>query len=202
MKRTALFITALVLALPLQAKAVSDQPPQPQVKTTVKVDAATVELLSQLASGRAPSLDYWNAVAQCETASNWSNSGKWGGGLGIYNVGTFNSEIRGTWERWGGEQFASRPQHATRIEQIVVANRIAVFGFQTWKHINPKVAKQKGVPATYWYDKQATGFYGWGCIRNQVGNPCGLLANRKKGTWRPSKSRGGWKYYKANCKTK
>jgi hypothetical protein len=35
------------------------------------------------------------------------------------------------WEGYGGRQFASRPPKATKQEQIIVANRMAFFGYQT-----------------------------------------------------------------------
>ena len=69
-----------------------------------------------------PSIKYWKKVAQCETAQNWQDGGNWGGGLGI---------ARSTWEGYGGHEFASHPSKATVLEQIVVANRVAVFGYQT-----------------------------------------------------------------------
>ena len=41
------------------------------------------------------------------------------GGLGIYN---------GTWDQFGGRDFASNPGLATREEQIIVAERIRADG--------------------------------------------------------------------------
>jgi hypothetical protein len=66
------------------------------------------------------SMAFIDRLAHCETHSNWKNGGNWSGGLGI---------ARSTWIAWGGRQFAAAPHHATKKEQIIVANRIALWGF-------------------------------------------------------------------------
>lgn len=101
-----------------------------------------------------PSIKYWKKVAQCETAQNWQDGGNWGGGLGI---------ARSTWEGYGGKQFASHPSKATVLEQIVVANRIAVFGWQTneFRTLDDKLANKP-------FYRPAVGFNGWGCIKNNT----------------------------------
>jgi Transglycosylase-like domain len=65
----------------------------------------------------------WDRLAECETGGNWHNGGEYGGGLGIYI---------GTWRMYGGQEFASRPQWATKWQQITVAERIARDGFGGW----------------------------------------------------------------------
>jgi len=67
----------------------------------------------------------WDEIARCETGGNWAMVGKtYSGGLGIYN---------GTWNAFGGQQFASNPGLATREQQIIVAERIrARYGFGAW----------------------------------------------------------------------
>ena len=67
----------------------------------------------------------WQAIANCETGGNWSIvAPTYSGGLGIYN---------GTWNAFGGQQFASNPGLATREQQIIVAERIrAKYGFGAW----------------------------------------------------------------------
>jgi hypothetical protein len=99
-----------------------------------------------------PSIKYWKQVAQCETGQNWQDKGNWGGGLGI---------AESTWKGYGGNQFASHPSKATVLEQIVVANRIAVFGFQTNEYRTLQ-DRLDGKP----FFRPAVGFYGWGCIKN------------------------------------
>lgn len=122
------------------------------------LDKAAAELRQQLRNPRTPPNEYWDRVAICESSldgktARWDDGGQFAGGLGIYI---------GTWTSWGGKQFAPRPNQATRIEQIVVANRIAVFGFQT-KHdymtLADRLAKRP-------YFRPKAGFFGWGCIAN------------------------------------
>jgi hypothetical protein len=101
-----------------------------------------------------PSIKYWKKVAQCETAQNWQDGGNWGGGLGI---------ARSTWEGYGGKEFASHPSKATVLEQIVVANRVAVFGYQTKEFLTIE-DRLNNKP----FFRPAVGFKGWGCIKNNT----------------------------------
>lgn len=128
------------------------------IATTTTTEPSSWDI-NWLATLDTPTDDYWDKVAQCETASNWKNGGQWGGGLGIYVP---------TWRGFGGEEFSQTPQEATRDEQIVIANRIALHGYQ-----NASGAVQ-----------QPVGFNGWGCIRNNdyleptVPNPWTAWRNR------------------------
>ena len=72
-----------------------------------------------------PNEAIWEEMAVCETGGNWSHYGPtWSGGLGIY---------RGTWQEFGGSEFAPLPSQATREQQIIVAERIrARHGFSAW----------------------------------------------------------------------
>ena len=97
--------------------------------------------ISWLATLQRPHNKYWDKVAQCETASNWKDRGKFAGGLGIYLQ---------TWRGFGGQEFAPKQWLATRLEQITIANRIALHG---WLAPNG-------------YFQQPVGFNGWGCIKN------------------------------------
>lgn len=67
----------------------------------------------------------WDAIAVCETNGNWSMQGpRFSGGVGFYN---------GTWNAFGGRQFAPNAGLATREEQIVVAERVHdEFGLSGW----------------------------------------------------------------------
>ena len=77
---------------------------------------------------------FWDRMAQCETGGNWSMVGsRYSGGVGFYN---------GTWDAFGGREFAARAGQATRAQQIIVANRVA----------------------------NDVGLSGWGCLRT-VGRP-------------------------------
>jgi hypothetical protein len=91
---------------------------------------------------RIPDDSYWDRMAQCETGGNWAHypDGTWTGGLGIYNQ---------TWLSWGGGEFAPKAGQASRAQQIIVANRIAVTGHNGLAPI---------------------GFTAWGCWRT-VGMP-------------------------------
>ena len=58
----------------------------------------------------------WDRIAQCETAGNWGMQGPlFSGGLGFYN---------GTWDAFGGREYAPNAGLATREEQIIVAEKI------------------------------------------------------------------------------
>lgn len=109
----------------------------------------------------APPVKFWVSLAHCETRQDWSNPGRYAGGLGIMTAKTFPKQGMGTWERWGGEQFAPRPDMASPLQQIVVANRIAMFGweaqFRRWDGRAMRVREKH-------YVKNKTGFNGWGCV--------------------------------------
>jgi len=67
----------------------------------------------------------WDGIARCETGGNWSMRGaSFSGGLGFYN---------GTWNAFGGREFASNAGLASREQQIVVAERVyARYGLSGW----------------------------------------------------------------------
>jgi len=100
-----------------------------------------------------PSIKYWKKVAQCETRGNWQNGGNWAGGLGI---------ARSAWSAYGGKEFASRPDKATMLEQIIVANRISTFGYQTKDEFMTIEDRTNNKP----FFRPAVGFNGWGCIKH------------------------------------
>jgi membrane protein involved in colicin uptake len=92
-----------------------------------------------------PTDDYWDRMAYCETGGNWAMTGsRYSGGVGFYN---------GTWDAWGGREFATLAGHATREQQIIVANRVATQGYQG----------PRGYVAP-------VGYSGWGCVKS-VGYP-------------------------------
>jgi len=114
-----------------------------------------------------PTQDFWDKLAQCETAQNWQDEGTWAGGLGIFTRSTFPKRTMGTWERFGGEQFAPSPNKATKEEQIIIANRIAVEGYSQLVKRDPDWARRQGVPAEYVWEQQAVGLGGWGCYKSK-----------------------------------
>lgn len=129
------------------------------LETTTTVSATTTTLkpykpydAEWLRTLKAPPDSYWDMVAKCETGNNWQNKGKWAGGLGIY--------IR-TWKNFGGLQFAKHPSLATREEQIVIANNIALYGWQTTSFLTYE-DRVNNKP----FFRNPVGFNGWGCIKN------------------------------------
>lgn len=84
-----------------------------------------------------PRVAFWDAVAYCETHGDWTNGGYYAGGLGI---------AQSTWRGYGGWQFATSPAKATRVQQIIVANRIAFLGFQTKRQFETLTDKQNNTP--------------------------------------------------------
>jgi hypothetical protein len=157
MKKIVSAAIALFLLYPSAATAATKPPIRPDS------DPVKLELINQMNKPGVPGLDYWLKVAICESGlpgkpfPRWDDGGRYAGGLGIMTSGKYGDPTMGTWERWGGEEFAPRPDKATPAEQLVVANRIAVLG---WKQPNGKI-------------KQPVGFKGWGCIRNTIGLPKG-----------------------------
>ena len=101
-----------------------------------------------------PSIKYWKKVAQCETGNNWKNGGYYSGGLGM---------AHSTWVGYGGLEFAKHPYQATMLEQIVVANRVAVFGYQTSEFLTLD-DRLNNKP----FYRPAVGFNGWGCVKNNT----------------------------------
>ena len=69
----------------------------------------------------------WDRIAQCESGGNWHiNTGN-----GYYGGLQFSLA---TWNAYGGQQFAARPDLASRDQQITVANRVkaAQGGYGSW----------------------------------------------------------------------
>lgn len=88
----------------------------------IYVPSMPSELAAQLRSKKAASIRFWEAVSWCETNHNWNDGGYYAGGLGI---------AQSAWRGYGGWEFAKSPKDATKHQQIVVANRISFFGYQT-----------------------------------------------------------------------
>ncbi|WP_371495821.1 transglycosylase family protein [Kitasatospora sp. NBC_00374] len=93
-------------------------------------------LLTATGAHAAPA-DTWQAVAQCQTGADWNGNPGTGhyGGLGL--------TLR-TWVAYGGDEFASQPDHATPEQQIAVAERLlAGHGPSLWPTCGPAA----GLPA-------------------------------------------------------
>jgi len=83
----------------------------------------------------------WDAIAVHESGSNWAcNTGN-----GYYGGLQFDLP---TWKDLGGLEFADRPDHATREQQIAVANRVPVAQRAGRWPNTYKYGANKGAPAT------------------------------------------------------
>ena len=102
--------------------------------TPTRAAAATATFAAAVASpvflsaGTAAAADdsTWNALAQCESGGNWHiNTGN-----GYYGGIQFS---QGTWGAFGGTQYASRADLATRGQQIATAEKVQdVQGWGAW----------------------------------------------------------------------
>ena len=114
------------------------------------LDPAVIELRYQHKHGAVRD-SYWDRIAWCETHGNWQDRGRFAGGLGI---------AESSWIRFGGNEFG-KPWNASRTEQIVIANRISIFGHQT-KNVYMTDAQVANHQPLF---MQPVGFRGWGCSR-------------------------------------
>jgi nucleoid-associated protein YgaU len=106
------------------------------VAATAGVAAVTPLLAS--APAHADSVN-WDAIAQCESGNNWSTST----GNGYYGGLQFS---QGTWNAYGGGQYASTANRASRSQQIAVAEKVlAGQGIGAW----PVCGKRAGSSASY-----------------------------------------------------
>ncbi|MFJ8214193.1 transglycosylase family protein [Streptomyces sp. NPDC096033] len=103
-------------------------------KKSVLLATALLALAAPLAAGTtasAASVSTWDKVAQCEASGNWSiNTGNgYYGGLQI---------SMSTWRAFGGTDYASRPDLATKQQQILTGEKIlAGQGQGAWPSCGP-----------------------------------------------------------------
>ncbi|MFH7600433.1 transglycosylase family protein, partial [Streptomyces racemochromogenes] len=84
---------------------------------TLAISVAALTAASQ-GLAHAASVSTWDKVAQCESTGNWtvvSANGLYYGGLQISLP---------TWKAYGGTTYASRPDLATKKQQILIAEKI------------------------------------------------------------------------------
>lgn len=126
-------ITAITLSTTTLFGAITTGGNEPEASTTTvvitvpKVHSMTIntmhpELQAQLKTRKAGSIKFWEAVSWCETNHKWNDGGYYAGGLGM---------AQSAWQGFGGREFSRSPKNATKEEQIIVANRLAFFGYQT-----------------------------------------------------------------------
>jgi len=81
----------------------------------------------------------WDAIAQCESGGNWAIDT----GNGYYGGLQFSQS---TWDAYGGQQYASRADLASRTEQIAIAEKVlAGQGIGAW----PVCGAHSGDGGTY-----------------------------------------------------
>ncbi len=75
----------------------------------------------------------WDRLAECESGGDWdANTGN-----GYYGGLQFSDR---TWDGFGGEEFASRADLASRKQQIVIAERVLTKqGWGAWPTCSKKV---------------------------------------------------------------
>ncbi|WP_051838897.1 transglycosylase family protein [Streptomyces sp. NRRL F-5126] len=99
--------------------------------------AIAIPLLAA-ASASAADTSTWDKVAACESG------GVWNANLGNSYFGGLQLS-QNTWDEFGGSQYASRPDLATKAQQIAVAEKIlASQGSGTWA----SCAESSGLPAS------------------------------------------------------
>ncbi|MFT3659852.1 MAG: transglycosylase family protein [Gordonia sp. (in: high G+C Gram-positive bacteria)] len=93
----------------------------------VKPKPATIRIGTKPGAPHAPQ-GVWDAIAVCESTSNWATNT----GNGYYGGLQFTQS---TWNAYGGQQYAPRPDLATREEQIDIAKKVqAGQGWGAWPH--------------------------------------------------------------------
>ena len=103
-------------------------------KTAAVTGAAVALPAVGLASpANAASESTWDALAQCESSGNWSiNTGN-----GFYGGLQFHPQ---TWTGFGGGQYASRADLATKHQQIAIAEKVLdVQGWGAWPACSAKL---------------------------------------------------------------
>ena len=107
--------------------------------------AGTAALLGP-APAQASSVVNWDAIAQCESGGNWSiNTGN-----GYYGGPQFS---RSTWRAYGGSQYASTDDKASRAEQIRIAEKVLrAQGLGAWPSCG-----RKGSASRQYHDTNAGG---------------------------------------------
>ena len=159
--------TAHALSVERGVGSTAGQDTTPVVTVVEKpLSAPSYTTLTFDATPNAP-IEFWDKLAQCETAQDWNNTGRYAGGLGIYTKGEFPQSSMGTWERYGGEEFAPSPDKATKEQQVIVANRISVEGYKTTITRDANRAKAMGVSQVYEWNQKPVGFTGWGCYKSK-----------------------------------
>jgi hypothetical protein len=124
-------MAALTLALGLIVYAIGDDG-APTMPMPAQVEVPPEEVAAE-APPTEPAYGVWDRLATCESTQRWSaNTGNgYYGGL---------QEDLVFWRRYGGLEFAARPDLAPRWAQIAVAERgLAVQGWGAWPYCSRRL---------------------------------------------------------------
>jgi hypothetical protein len=128
-KRTVMAVAAAALGVGVLGACTPEEVRMWQAWHAQDPAAAEAFAAEQAAADQAtaePPRGVWDDLAQCESGGNWAinTANGYYGGLQFLDA---------TWDAYGGEEFASRADLATRGEQITVAERVrADVGFRAW----------------------------------------------------------------------
>lgn len=123
----------------LAPKSVSDvtEPVNAEIVPLIDWEQYRVKrLLAEFAGVRIPSYRYLLAVAQCETGVNPAHIGNTKAGhtyRGAFGFYTEQGGRGGTFDQWGGWQFARYANEADYWEQVVVFLRAHITGFYDYR---------------------------------------------------------------------
>lgn len=105
-----------------------------QITTTAALTgAAAIPMVGLTGSAEAASTATWDRLAQCESSGDWSiNTGN-----GYYGGLQF---AQGTWEGFGGTDYAERADLASKEQQIAIAEKVlAAQGWGAWPACSAKL---------------------------------------------------------------
>ncbi|MGH3827209.1 MAG: transglycosylase family protein [Pseudonocardiaceae bacterium] len=109
---------------------------QSLARISIAVAAVTASLTLAAPAQASPTPDdQWDILAQCESGGNWNTST----GNGYFGGLQFSG---GTWISYGGGAYADTANHATREQQIAIAEKVVrTQGWNAW----PTCAREAGL---------------------------------------------------------
>lgn len=113
------------------------EPADPQYHAPVDWNAMYgVAMMSEFTGVKIPTLRYILDVAQCETGRELDHVGNNREGhtyRGMFGFYTQQGGRGGTWDQWGGWQFARYANEANYWQQIVIYLRVHITGFYDYR---------------------------------------------------------------------
>jgi resuscitation-promoting factor RpfA len=99
----------------------------------ISIAAAAVTIPLAFSTPAQASQDRWDILAQCESGGNWNaNTGN-----GYYGGLQFSGS---TWRSFGGGSYAGTANHATRSQQIAIAEKVLrAQGWKAWPACSRRV---------------------------------------------------------------